>query len=140
MSWCTACAEDVACVASLNAAAQIVESCAKCAGLIGAGALSAPMAATGKVTGATHDERVLPVVGKRVADVVPIRPAGPAGHGKLPAPMATMLAPGDVIGQVRARLTYLEAEIAMRAGLEVEAKKLRKMLSAAERIDMKETT
>ena len=47
---------------------------------------------------------------------------------------APLSEPADVIGQVRNRLIYLEAEIAKRSGLEVEAKQLRKMLAAADKV------
>jgi hypothetical protein len=112
-------------MATMNESAQLVQSCTECEHRIGL-ALTPPMAHFDKTT-----IRAIPVGAPKVAEnVVPI---GVTPRTPRAAAGATVAPTGDVMTIVRDRLTFLEAEIAHRAGLEVEAKKLRKMLAAADR-------
>jgi hypothetical protein len=109
MSFCSACVKDVGGVAALDGAGKIVVYCPVC-------------------------EHVLPQEPKAGSDAPPpaARPREAVTHHASPA-----AEPQDVIGMIRARLTHLEAEIAKRAGMELEARKLRKMIAAADRTQAK---
>lgn len=132
MPWCSSCAKDVSVMATMNESAQLVQSCTECEHRIGM-ALTPPMAHFDKTT-----IRALPVGPQRaVENVVPINPQtakARAGSGAIPTQATTTTEPADAICGVRDRLLYLEAEIAKRAGFEVEAKMLRKMLAVADRV------
>lgn len=131
-------------VVTLNGAGQIVRACPTCSSPMGL-ALSRPLAATGKTVGAESNEAVRPTVQMANNEILARRQDRGASH---PPPIAaasraphaaTTLAhgalnAGSIEDTIRARLAIVELEIATRKGLEVEARTLRKMLAASERV------
>lgn len=128
MDWCSSCTKDVAAGVTMNGSAQFVKFCPFCEKPIGQ-ALTQPLADFDRSQ--FRAAPIGPVPAARSADVVRLPVQARKGA---PANESPIQEPADVIGQVRSRLTYLEAEIAKRAGLEVEAKQLRKMLAVADRV------
>jgi hypothetical protein len=120
VSWCPNCAKDVGAVVTFGAdtgnastaAAGIVKICTSCGNKL-------PQDA--EPHGSVPQAQVIPIK----------RP-----HGAVPT-AAPMVESADILGMVRARLTWLGSETARLRGLELEAKRLRKMLAAADRMEPK---
>ena len=117
-------------MSTLNDAGQLVYACPTCSNPMGL-ALTAPTCASGKSIGDKVDAPIRPVRDAQPRNDAPVRPQQVT---RGPSALATpTIAAGDIEGTIRTRLFQIDAEIALRKGLEVEAKTLRKMLAAAER-------
>ncbi len=133
MIWCVSCASEVAPVATMNGSAQLVQSCPTCESMLGGGALTAPLAATGKLIGEAP-ERLLPIAQRKQAEVIPMplaraAPRTPVAHPAetftLDTAKASLLARLDQLDGERIRIM---ADGARLAGINAERKGIRKIL------------
>ena len=142
-------------VIALSSSGQIVRTCPTCQSAMGL-ALSKPLAATGKAVGGDPAEstlrateyiapgQMLARAGVPAAQHVQLAPQAlpplrfaPAAAAALRIDTAPLTGAIDIASAIRARLGVVDAAIAERKSLEVEAKTLRKTLAAFDRATAK---